>query len=540
MSRRPWVGNLLLALCSVGIAALFAGALEGALHGLELGAPDASRTSRLKYQQIYLPLLEPAQRPDGTPILRTADPRLPFQTLLAPKPGGTLRIVTVGGSATAGLGFSPNVTFARELERMFEHLEPDRPVEVLNLGIVALASEQVKHVVADVCRGYDPDVVIVYSGNNEFLEIHAEKYAALGATWPKRLAETLRDTNLYRLASRAVRGPPGTPAPSEGDASHDDLRVTEREIIRNIEMEPGEISAIVDRYEANFEAMVDVAESRGTPLVLVTVAANLRWRGRDDLPQDWLEALVPDAPESARLAQALEILDEHVADASTWRRHEWLYQRALVHEALGDPEAARRDYRAASDGDPHLRRALGAMAERVRAVGRRRGVRVVDAIAGLAARSPNGIVGFEAFYDYVHFNPHGALWLAADLHEALRALGLAGAELPADYLRARAAVLDSLSEDPQGLGDWLGFGFDRAAISDRDLWKYDRMLEDLDRRIVEDPLDARALAYRANAAYFRQEGATDAARDYRAALDAGGDPRAIRANLDRLRLDRRP
>ncbi len=66
------------------------------------------------------------------------DVRLPYQTIRQDKPENALRIFTFGGSATAGLGYSPNVTFARHLERLLEMAQPDRVVEVVNLGIVAL------------------------------------------------------------------------------------------------------------------------------------------------------------------------------------------------------------------------------------------------------------------------------------------------------------------------------------------------------------------------------------------------------------------
>ena len=54
------------------------------------------------------------------------------------------------------------------------------------------------------------------------------------------------------------------------------------------------------------------------------------------------------------------------------------------------------------------------------------------------------------------------------------------------------------------LGDWLGFGFDPARLTNRDLWKYDALLTELDARIEAQPDDATARLYRGNAAAFRQ------------------------------------
>ena len=60
--------------------------------------------------------MRPDARPDGTPTWRTWDPRLPFQAVPREKAPNALRVFVFGGSATAGLGYSPNVTFARRLE----------------------------------------------------------------------------------------------------------------------------------------------------------------------------------------------------------------------------------------------------------------------------------------------------------------------------------------------------------------------------------------------------------------------------------------
>ena len=43
----------------------------------------------------------------------TVDSRLPYQSILRDKAPGSLRVFTFGGSATAGLGYSPNAIALR-------------------------------------------------------------------------------------------------------------------------------------------------------------------------------------------------------------------------------------------------------------------------------------------------------------------------------------------------------------------------------------------------------------------------------------------
>lgn len=532
----------LLVLAQVLVALLFLGLLEAGLRLAGIGEPDASRTSRLKYQQIYLPLLEPGSRADGSAIQRSADKRLANQSILAEKPANALRVITLGGSATAGLGYSPNATFSRELERMLTFAYPDRQVEVLNLGIVALASKQEQLIAADVMRRYAPDIVVVYSGNNEFLEIHAEKYAEAHATFTDRVGDPLMDLNLARALNRALRGAPAVPSLASQNFTRDDLRLSQHEIIQSIDMLPSEVEEIVDAYEANIRAMARDAKQTGTPVLLATSVGNWQWYSRSGLPENWLQELLGsgDPPDAAAYLRARSILEDRLAAAPGSERHEWLFRIATVAEAQGDFDAARNAYRDAMNVDPHLRRGTDFMADRVRKVAREEQVPLFDAIAYLAARARNGIIGFDELYDYVHFTPRGALLMAAGIFDAARL----GGQLPPSpgfdldaHVSARLTWLDGISEDPLEVQDWLGFSFDKTMVHDRDLWKYDRAVQALESRVAEHPDDASALVYLGNARYFQIGGAPEALRFYSAALAIDPDLSAVAANLARLHAE---
>ena len=537
-SRSSLAANLTLLLGSVAFALLLLAILEALLRVSGLGALDASRASRLDYQQIYFPTLEPGTLPNGIDVLRTVDPRFPYQTILRRKPVGTIRLVTLGGSSTAGLGYSRNITFARYLERMASAALPGARVEMLNLGMVALATKQEKLLVAEVCRSYEPDLVIVYAGNNEFLEIHAQKYAEAHGSLASWLRDRLMGTNLYRLVHRAVRGRPERPSLAEQSLTREQIRLTQHEIIRDIEMSDDEVGGIIDQYERNIAEMAQAARESDTPILLLTVASNWKWRGREDLPAAWMNELVEtDAlPEQQKFRRAREELTHRLAQAPPDERHEWLFRRALASEALGDFPAARSDYRAAFNADPHLRRALDAMADRVRRVGASASVPVLDVIEELERQAPHGIVGFDEFYDYVHFTPKGALQVAAALYERLVRMEILAPRVAFDseaFIAQELAELAGKSEDWLEVDRWAGFSFDPALLADRDLWKFDRMVQDLDQRIERNHADFRALVYRGNAAAFEIDGADRAERDYRAALALRDDP-AVRANLERL------
>lgn len=520
------------------VVALFA-LLELALA--RFGLSDDGRSSRLAYQEVFVPVLVPAERPDGLALLRTRDPRLPYQSVLCTKQAGSLRVFAFGGSATAGLGFSPNVSFPRHLEELLQRAQPERTIEVVNLGVVAIASRQVELLVRDVLERGEPDLLVVYSGNNEFLELHARLYLERNATLGRKLAARLSRTHLQRALRRALHGPfSPQDLPQRDWRVADEERLTQERIVRDVRASPAQIEDVLEEYEANLDSMARAAAAKGVPIVLCGVAVNLEWRGREDLPADWIERLLG---RSGTSEEARAELDARLARTPLDELERWelLFRRAELRRSRGEVEGARADYVAALEADPHLRRALprqSAIAERV---ARRHGALFLDAPALFAASARDGVVGFEHFYDYVHFLPRGAAELAVGIVELTRELPAlrGGAELDLrSYSLDHAREVGRLERDFLDARLFLGIGFDPALLVDRDLWKYERLRLALDERLARDPADVAALVYRANTRSFLQDGAAGAEADYEAALAAGGEDPIVRANLERLRLER--
>src|SRR5262245_10868375 len=280
---------LLLAVAVLLAVALLA-ALEWGLRAVGAGAPDAASASPLRYQRVTLPSLAPARRADGTEVLRPAGPRVGFQEILRAKPANGLRVVVFGESAAAGLGFSPNASFARELARLLRAAYPERVVEVLDLAIAGIASAQVRALVADAAREAAPDLLVVYCGHNEFLEAHARHWAERHATPLDRGLAALAQLRLFRVAHALVRPERAEAEREARRGSAGALRLGERELIEGVSLAPEEVGAVERRYEANLEAMADAARAERVPLLLATAASNQRWRGREDLAPGWPRA----------------------------------------------------------------------------------------------------------------------------------------------------------------------------------------------------------------------------------------------------------
>jgi len=83
------------------------------------------------------------------------------------KSSNTYRIVILGGSAAMG-DPAPSFAFSRILEKILKNKYPRTDFEVKNLAITAINSNVVLPISRD-CKKIDPDLFIVYLGNNEVI-----------------------------------------------------------------------------------------------------------------------------------------------------------------------------------------------------------------------------------------------------------------------------------------------------------------------------------------------------------------------------------
>jgi len=89
------------------------------------------------------------------------------------KDPNTFRIFILGESSAAGFPYEPNGSFSRFLALKLKLLYPQKKFEVVNLGIAAINSYAILDILDDVIA-QKPDLVLVYTGHNEF-------YGAMGA-----------------------------------------------------------------------------------------------------------------------------------------------------------------------------------------------------------------------------------------------------------------------------------------------------------------------------------------------------------------------
>lgn len=363
-----------------------------------------------------------------------------------------LRIITLGGSATAGDGVTPFASFSHRLQRLGRRAQPDRPVEVVNMGRGGMGSRQVVRLLELGLEGFSPALAVVYSGNNEFHELRALEHAspAYGANL-ERTRRRLHRVHLYRALQRLLgrdRLAPFEPMGPGVPAVHD-LPTT---------VDADDRALALQLYTENLRSMVGVARQAGVPLVLATVADNRAgWvdqpPGRQLTHEEEQLLAELDGHRARRDSQAVLALAE-----GSWpilRDERALYRMGLALLQLGEPEQARPFLDEAELVMARPNRANRELRAALREVARDEGALLCEIADELDRRSTQGVAGNDLFVDACHPSPEGHAHIAALLAACIQDAGLMPAgdwerPLPVDPWRLdhHARRLGDLPEPP--------------------------------------------------------------------------------------------
>jgi hypothetical protein len=218
-----------------------------------------------------------------------------------------VRVLLFGGSNT--IAFPEDV-----LEDLLVRVRPDPGWEVVNLGRPGYGSERVS-ILLEQAMVLDPDIVLIYSGHNEFVEHGfamelAESWSAPGAAGAARVLQRLRTVNVLTdllAGAGAADGESAAEQAAAPDASTADGRPEAHEAAREtfFGLSYDQTLLFYDVYRDNLEAMCRTAEEHGVQVMLCTVVGNM-------------------------LSQpAVAAESRHVLPDDQLRRHTYLVDRAL-------------------------------------------------------------------------------------------------------------------------------------------------------------------------------------------------------------------
>lgn len=114
----------------------------------------------------------------------------------AMRTGAEIRILSLGDSHTFGTNVADEESYPAQLQRFLDEREPGR-FSVVNLGVPGMSSTQLRHRLAANVARYEPDIVILWCGVNDYwntVEIEDED-----ASWSARLDSVALNSRLYRF-----------------------------------------------------------------------------------------------------------------------------------------------------------------------------------------------------------------------------------------------------------------------------------------------------------------------------------------------------
>ncbi|HEX2046200.1 MAG TPA: hypothetical protein VHF27_00445 [Acidimicrobiales bacterium] len=310
-------------------------------------------------------------------------------------PKRTVRVVLLGESTARGYLFDPELSFAAVLQSALEAAAPRMGLEVVDLARSDLTLQQLARL-APALPGFQPDVVVLFAGNNwanfevglEDLDLFAGALRRGGVAEARRLAV---DERLPRQCRS--------------------LLLLLRECLR-----PAGAKLVVVVPEFNLSDWRP-DPTVGAPLLPEAGAAGAAWTSSREAVVEALAA--GEARTAARLAEDLVRLDGGTSAASAH-----LAARAAV--ALSDEDAARRWFQRARDAPcgtfvPHTPRCPTILQEALRAGAAEHGFALVD-LPRVFAHAAGALPGRRFFLDYCHLSFDGMATAAGAI--ASEVLGL--------------------------------------------------------------------------------------------------------------------
>jgi tetratricopeptide (TPR) repeat protein len=327
------------------------------------------------------------------------------------------RYVAIGGSAVHGYGFTRAGSWPDKLERMLRAADQD--VEVLNLGTIAWSSQQNLALVKEVLATQEPDALLLYMGNNEYLEwLGARQVLPEDAlrtwVWRTTWSRRLRRSRSYRLGVSLLETP-GQWGQSDYSGSSQPVETRPRRL-------SSDDAFAKEGFRLNLGRVLELAGD--IPVYVSTVAVNLDYR-----PADMGEPMgdADDLLKQADIAlsegrdEEANALAEQAMGAGPPDQVAYIWGQTL--ERMGRWDQARSWQTRALELDQAPNRAQPWVNEVVVDSG----AHLVRGAEALVETAPHGLVGFETVYDHCHPTPQAHTTLAM---EFARALGVEPEPLP--------------------------------------------------------------------------------------------------------------
>ncbi|MCP4510196.1 MAG: SGNH/GDSL hydrolase family protein [Fuerstiella sp.] len=334
----------------------------------------------------------------------------------AQKPLNEFRIFIFGGSTVQGRPYSVPTSFGTFLKIGLQHAVPSKQWEVINCGVISYASYRLLPIMQE-CRGYDPDLYIVCTGHNEFLECITYAEVISAAPIVSDAYRRLHEWNSFRLLQAAMGGA-GKLDTTVDQHSHGSVMAEEVDALLDHQggLEAYSRTAlhadqVVTSFGRNLQRMVDISRAADVPLLFMRPPSNLQncppfkseFSARtDELTRkqvgiDLKQAtrlLTTDVKSSIRLLEQITAADDQFA--FSWYQ---FGQACLLDNRLDDAVAA---FGRARDEDVCPLRMTSVLRDTMLSVTEHNSVPLLDIHQLLQHMARRNIVGNSVLVDHIH------------------------------------------------------------------------------------------------------------------------------------------
>lgn len=376
--RHRWLLRLMLLVLSPVLTLLI---LETSLRAMNLGVPrQLYLVGKWRGEQLATENPHFTRKYFGSRLERA-----PWvEAFPVPKPKNEFRVFLLGESAALGDPI-PRYGMARILEILLQEQMKDKRVRVINSAITAINSHAILEIAREVA-GFEPDAIVIYAGNNE----------VVGPYGPGTVFTAIRNNLALIRMTTWLRGTRtgqllGHLANSFFPPAEKNWRGMEMFLDRQVERNDPSLEVTYNFFGRNLQAILNTFTRRNVPVVISSVAINLRDCAPLASPQPGDEA------------------NQNFLLARQW-------------ESMGDFEVAKGLYREAMEYDTLRFRAdtrINQIIHETSTKYNERGVIFVDGAKLIEENSANLIPGEQFFYDHVHLNFAGQYLLARQFATAL-------------------------------------------------------------------------------------------------------------------------
>ncbi|MEJ2545118.1 MAG: tetratricopeptide repeat protein [Calditrichaceae bacterium] len=344
----------------------------------------------------------------------------------ANKPDDVFRIFVLGGSAAQG---TPDAafSFARILDVMLQVRYPDSNFEVLSLAMPAINSHVVLEIAKD-CINYNPDLFVVYMGNNEVIGPYGPGTVLtpiISNISLLRLEIKLKATKLYQLLALVLE------KLNILNSQNNSWKGMEMFLENQVRLKDPRLEIVYNNFDDNLGELNKISQENDIKIIYSNVASNLKDSPpfnsvhRKDIKlsdqQRW-DKIYSSGIAYEKAGDYRKAIEKYLSATSIDSEYANLqFRLGQCYSRIGNFTEASKSYIYAREYDANRFRADKRINEiiQTRATAIKGTTFFANALARFKEKSPNGIAGNEHFLEHVHLNFEGNYLIAETIFEQI-------------------------------------------------------------------------------------------------------------------------